>query len=290
MMLLCICTGNTCRSPMAAALLRQELERRGHPDVRVESAGLAADYAPATPHAVAVMAECGIDLTPHRSQPVTATLLEEAEGILVMTPSHRQMLLTVGVDPARVYLPNPPIPDPFGGDEEIYRRTRDALAAAVADWADTLFPTITVRRMTAEDAPALAAIESACFVHPWSETALREETDNPTARFFVAEQGGIVGYAGMHIGGDEGFIDNVAVSPHHRRQGVAAALMAALLACGREEHLYRLTLEVRPSNTAAIALYEKWGFTRDGIRPGFYRDPAEDAAIYSYYYEKETLA
>lgn len=288
MMLLCICTGNTCRSPMAAALLRRELERRGHPTVRVASAGLAADYSPATPQAIAVMAACGIDLTAHRSQPVTAELLEQADGIFVMTPSHRQMLLSVGVDPARVYLPDPPIPDPFGGDEEIYRRTRDALALAVADWVDTLFPAMTVRRMTAEDTPALAAIETACFAHPWSETALREEADNPTARFFVAEQGSIAGYAGMHIGGDEGFIDNVAVSPTHRRKGVGATLMAALLACGREEHLYRLTLEVRPSNTAAIALYEKLGFTRDGIRPGFYRDPTEDAAIYSYYYEKET--
>ena len=96
-----------------------------------------------------------------------------------------------------------------------------------------------------------------------------------------------MGYAGMHIAADEGFLDNVAVAPASRRGGVASALLDVLLAEGRARGLSRLTLEVRPSNAAALALYEKKGFTCDGVRPGFYRDPAEDAAIYSYYYAKE---
>lgn len=288
-MILCICTGNTCRSPMAAALLCRELEQRGREDVRVESAGLAADGSPATPQAVAVMREWGIDITAHRSRPVTAELLAQADRVVVMTPAHRQALLAVGLPSDRVVVPSPPVPDPYGGDVEEYRRTRDALSRMAQELAASLaVPALTVRPMRAEDAGALAAIEKACFAHPWSETALREETDNPAACFVVAErEGEPVGYAGMHMAGDEGFLDNVAVSPACRRCGVASALLDALIAAGREQSLARLTLEVRPSNTPALALYEKKGFTRDGIRPGFYRDPAEDAAIYSYYYAKE---
>lgn len=289
MMLLCVCTGNTCRSPMAAALLRRELDKAGRPDIRVESAGLAADGSPATPQAVAVMAEWGVDISAHRSRPVTAELLQNADRVLVMTPAHQRFLVSVGLPAHRILVPDPPVPDPFGGDLDEYRRTRDALEQVAQETAVALmFPALTVRPLQKEDAPALAAIETACFAHPWSEESLREEVDNPTAYFWVAErEGAPVGYAGMHIGGDEGFLANVAVAPHNRRSGVASALLDALLDSGRKRNLSRLTLEVRPSNTAAVALYEKKGFTRDGIRPGFYRDPAEDAAIYSYYYERE---
>ena len=286
-MIVCVCTGNTCRSPMAAALLRRELDRVGRPDVQVESAGLAADGSPATPQAVEVMAEWGIDIAAHRSRPLTAELLQQADAVLVMTPAHRQVLLSVGMPADRVLVPDPPIPDPYGGDVELYRPTRDALQAAVQALAATLAP-VTVRPLQAKDAPALAAIEAACFAHPWSEAALRDEVDNPAAFFVVATRAEQpVGYAGMHIAADEGFLDNVAVAPASRRGGVASALLDVLLAEGRARGLSRLTLEVRPSNAAALALYEKKGFTRDGVRPGFYRDPAEDAAIYSYYYAKE---
>lgn len=143
-----------------------------------------------------------------------------------------------------------------------------------------------ITAMTAAHIPALAAIEKACFCTPWSEAALAEELDNPLAVFLVAEDGGgtAIGYAGMQVVGDEGFFANVATSPDHRRQGVADALIKALAAYGKAHALYRLTLEVRVSNAAAIALYEKHGFQKDGIRPGFYRAPAEDAAIYSLYF------
>jgi ribosomal-protein-alanine N-acetyltransferase len=65
---------------------------------------------------------------------------------------------------------------------------------------------------------------------------------------------------------------------------VARALMAALDSYGQKNRLFRLTLEVRISNTAAITLYENAGFVRDGVRPAFYRTPTEDAAIYSRYF------
>lgn len=144
---------------------------------------------------------------------------------------------------------------------------------------------MTVIPMAQSHIDAVAALEQACFSEPWSAAALTEELTNPHARFLVATEGdAVLGYVGMHHLVDEGFITNVAVSPAARRRGVARALLADLAAYGREHALYRITLEVRVGNTAARTLYESEGYTLDGIRPGFYRAPTEDAAIYSLYF------
>ena len=76
------------------------------------------------------------------------------------------------------------------------------------------------------------------------------------------------------------------MSPAARRRGVAAALLAYMADYAVQHSLYRITLEVRVSNDAAIALYEREGYVRDGIRPRFYAHPTEDAAIYSWYRTK----
>ena len=146
---------------------------------------------------------------------------------------------------------------------------------------------ITVLPMAAAHIRSVAALEQACFSTPWSAAALAEELDNPPAVFRLAVDaaGTVLGYMGMHHVGDEGFVTNVAVHPAARRRGVAAALLAYMADYAAENRLYRITLEVRVSNTAAIALYEGAGYVRDGVRPGFYRNPTEDAAIYSRYFQ-----
>ena len=140
--------------------------------------------------------------------------------------------------------------------------------------------------MTRAHIDALAELERVCFSTPWSADSLAEELDNAHAVFRVAvdDAGNLLGYVGMHHLLDEGFITNVAVFPTARRQGVARALLADLTAYGTAHSLYRITLEVRVSNVPAITLYESLGYVRDGVRPGFYRDPTEDAAIYSLYF------
>ena len=77
---------------------------------------------------------------------------------------------------------------------------------------------------------AIADLERACFSHPWSEAMLAEALYNDAACFIVAqgEDGSVLGYAGLHVILDEGYIDNVAVDPAYRRQGVADALIGAL--------------------------------------------------------------
>ena len=146
---------------------------------------------------------------------------------------------------------------------------------------------MTVIPMTAAHIGAVAGLEQVCFAAPWSAESLAEELVNPLAVFRVAVDaaGQVLGYMGMHHIGDEGFVTNVAVAPAARRPGVGAALLAHLADDGAELSLYRITLEVRVSNTAAIALYEGAGYVRDGVRPGFYRQPTEDAAIYSRYFQ-----
>ncbi len=139
-----------------------------------------------------------------------------------------------------------------------------------------------VTAMRDDHVAALAELETRCFAHPWSEEALREELHNPCAHFLVAERDGrTVGYVGCHHIAGEGYITNVAVHPDCRRQGVARALLQEALL--RWDELTRVTLEVRVSNAAAIALYEGLGFVCEGVRPRFYTDPTEDACIYSYY-------
>lgn len=138
--------------------------------------------------------------------------------------------------------------------------------------------------MTAGHIPALVALETACFAHPWTEAGFAEELNNPPAVFLVAEQNGeVVGYMGFHDVVGEGFVTNVAVSPACRRQGVASALIAAAQDICRDRGITRLALEVRESNAAAIALYERHGFCADGRRPRFYTAPTEDALLYSWY-------
>ena len=143
--------------------------------------------------------------------------------------------------------------------------------------------------MTAEHIPQIAALEKTCFSHPWSEELLRQALWNEAAAIVVAEgeDGTVLGYAGVGTVLDEGYIDNVAVDPRFRRQGVADELVAALARFGRAK-LAVLTLEVRASNAPAIALYAKHGFQEAGRRKHYYDDPKEDAIIMTLEFDHET--
>lgn len=126
----------------------------------------------------------------------------------------------------------------------------------------------------------IAALERECFSHPWTEAMLEEELYNSQASFLVAEdgEGGVLGYAGLHVVLDEGYIDNIAVEEPARKHGVASALLDVFCRFGAA-NLAFLTLEVRASNAPAIALYKKYGFQEVGLRPNFYSAPREDAII-----------
>ena len=135
--------------------------------------------------------------------------------------------------------------------------------------------------LTAAHISQAAEIERLCFSDPWSEKMLAEHLANPCSLTLAAVDGAgrLLGYVGLLAVVDEGYITNVAVRPDCRRQGVAAALLDALEAQGKERELAFLTLEVRQSNAPARALYEKLGYLQAGLRRNYYENPREDAII-----------
>lgn len=139
--ILCVCTGNLCRSPMAAALLAARLQDRV-----VHSVGTAAiPGTPAPHHAIALMAERGIDLASHRTRHITPALLREYDLVLAAEASHVRRLLTLAPEMrGRVFRlghwKNFDIPDPLGSSRAHYEHCLDLIEACVDDWVSHLRP------------------------------------------------------------------------------------------------------------------------------------------------------
>ena len=139
---------------------------------------------------------------------------------------------------------------------------------------------ITFRRMLPEDAAGVEVVERACFSMPWSRESFWEQAASEKAYYLLALAGEkIIGYAGAWILLDEAHITNVAIDPAYRGQKIGRAMMCRLIEIVRELGATAMTLEVRPSNAAAVTLYEKLGFKSAGLRPGYYEDNGEAAMI-----------
>ena len=147
MKLLFVCTGNTCRSPMAAAIASHLAEARGLPYIAAASAGVgAAEGTPASDGALLVALEHGVDLGDHRSRPVTRELVAEADLILAMSANHLERLQQLGAgtkaqlltDYAAGRAGGRHISDPFGADLAEYRRTYAELETEVGRVLDRL--------------------------------------------------------------------------------------------------------------------------------------------------------
>lgn len=139
---------------------------------------------------------------------------------------------------------------------------------------------IVYRRMKPEDVPAVSRLEQETFSMPWSEKDFLDMVEKEDARYYVAErEGQLLGCCGLLMIAGEGNITNVMVAPWARNQGIGTEMLRHLLSEGSREGMTAYTLEVRVSNAAAIHVYEKLGFVSEGIRPGFYEKPEEDAMI-----------
>ena len=148
---------------------------------------------------------------------------------------------------------------------------------------------VRIEPMTAEHLDEVAALERVCFTDPWSRNLLSEALKNDLSAYLVAldDAGHVAGYAGLTVVLDEGSIDNIAVRPDCRRQGVAAQLLQVFLDFAQGNNLAFLTLEVRASNYAAIALYGSRGFRAVGRRKNYYEHPTEDALIMTRTFDDE---
>ncbi len=138
--------------------------------------------------------------------------------------------------------------------------------------------------MTAEHLADILTVEAESFPHPWTEKMFLEELSGKFSVYRAAvEDGRAVGYMGMWLLAGEGHITNIAVAKDFRCRGLGSALMDDFISLAEQQSLTLMTLEVRESNTGAIALYEKKGFEEVGRRKNYY-DNTEDALIMTKYF------
>lgn len=137
-----------------------------------------------------------------------------------------------------------------------------------------------VRRMTERDLDEVMAIEQQVFTLPWSKQSYMGELKNQFATYLVCDrEAQLVGYIGIWVVFDEAHITNVAVDPKWRGQGLGRVLMEEAEKIARHKKTLRILLEVRPSNYAALSLYESLGYMETGRRRGYYSDNGEDAIL-----------
>lgn len=142
-----------------------------------------------------------------------------------------------------------------------------------------------LRRAAFSDIKAICEIERLSFPSPWSKWCFLTEYVNPHSTILVAgppppQPWQVWGYIVFWIVADEMHILNLAVHPDRRRRGIARALLSAALAQGQRQQVAVVSLEVRPSNRAALSLYHSFGFRQVGRRPRYYADNQEDALVY----------
>ncbi len=140
--------------------------------------------------------------------------------------------------------------------------------------------TLRFTRLLTEHIPAILEIEQRVNGAAWSEQSFKNELDQAASSFLVALlDGKLVAYGGCWHVVDEAHVTTIAVDPNHRRLGIGERLMVALLETACDAGMTCSTLEVRASNTAAIAMYEKLGFRQAAVRKGYYPDNRENAIV-----------
>ncbi|MBR7133699.1 MAG: ribosomal protein S18-alanine N-acetyltransferase [Clostridia bacterium] len=281
MRVLFVCTGNTCRSPMAEGYLKTK-------GITAFSRGLCADGSAVSPNSKEAMAETGVDISGHISKQLTAVDLSEADKIICMSHSHRAALLGVACDKEITVLGGG-VSDPYGGDIAAYRACRDQIINELDRLLDSGF-FADYRVVSAEDEhiKGIAEIEAVTFAEPWSENVIAQAMKGGTD-FFVAvdAEKRVLGYVGISAVCGEGYIANIAVRSDSRLMGIGTALMNRIMDFANENGLEFVSLEVRASNQKALSLYEKFGFVQEGRRKGFYNNPKEDALIMTKRFEEK---
>ncbi len=269
MKILFVCSGNTCRSPMAEGYLKS-LNLEG---VEVSSAGLQAGGC-VSENSVSALKDMGIDISQHIPRQITREMCENSDKIICMTATHKALLELSGVG-GDISVLGFGISDPYGSDLDAYIACRNEIVNEI----DKILSRVNIREYVNGDEIKIAALEKECFSSPWSETAITDAVSNGT-QFLIAEKGfDFAGYISLNTAADEGYINNIAVSKKFRRQGIAEKLLTVLAKKAERQKLAFLSLEVRESNAAAIKLYEKCGYENMGVRKNFYENPRENAII-----------
>ena len=277
MKILFLCDGNTCRSPVAEAVMNKKAFEQGI-DIVSESAGLQAFSGDeANEYSVKAAERLGVDISGHRSRKFSPYMAEEYNLFVVMTSEQKKSLREF-IAEEQIYILSDGIADPYGENEEAYCECAEKISEGIDRLITEL--SLKISPMVHSHIDGVALIEKECFSTPWTKDGIESELSNENARFFVAEyMGETAGYLGMHIVLDECYIANVAVREKFRRKGIADKLLSVGEEKAKEESCAFISLEVRVSNEKAIALYKKRGYNEVGIRKNFYSDPTENALI-----------
>lgn len=138
--------------------------------------------------------------------------------------------------------------------------------------------TSTICPLAPEDLDAVVELERATYSTPWSRAVFEDELAQPGRIYLVArDERGVAGYAGLLVVGEEAHVTTVAVAADRRGRLIGTRLMVELVSQVIDAGARHLTLEVRPSNTGAQALYRRFGMAPVGVRKNYY--PDEDALI-----------
>ncbi|MBQ0084290.1 MAG: ribosomal protein S18-alanine N-acetyltransferase [Clostridiales bacterium] len=267
MKVLFVCTGNTCRSPLAEGYLKN----KNLPCLEVQSAGLMPDGVKASQNSILAAKTFGFDISGHKPRQITSDLILNSDKIYCMSESHKSALAGI-VPESKLSVLGSGIPDPYGLDLDYYIKTAEKIMAAT----DNIFADILPADK--KDCADIEVIERTCFSAPWSRSAIEQSLDNGTVMYKAVLKGKTVGYIGINTVLDEGYITNIGILPEFRRNGTAQRLLEKL-ECDYKEKLSFISLEVRVSNLAAISLYKKLGYQKAGERRSFYINPTENALI-----------
>ena len=137
-----------------------------------------------------------------------------------------------------------------------------------------------VHEMGPEDISGISKIEERCFSDFWSRESVREGLESSLDTWLVLkEKEGVLGYCVFRIIAGEGELLRIAVSPEFQGRGLSKKLMDQMVEYSRKKKAETMFLEVRESNEKARNLYRSYGFSEEGIRKDYYRDPVENAVI-----------
>lgn len=284
--ILFVCSGNTCRSPMASAVFNS----LGDKDFLADSAGLSAFRGDGISRGsldalrfTATPINDTMPYTEHLSKPVSEREMETSHLVYGITKRHTEALLQLFPHHKDKIRPFPTdIPDPYGRDTGVYLETLAAIRGGIAKIyrelkknEDGIYPAV-----AESDLSDILKIEKQSFSTPWSEKSFQMSLDNPITHAIVKMRDGkVAGYAFYSLLFEDGELYNIAVDPALRGLGLGNELLSAVTTDCKNRGAEILRLEVRQNNLPARALYRKFGFLEEGIRKNYYQNPTEDAIL-----------
>ena len=272
-----VCTGNTCRSPMAMAIFNVLSSSQ-----KAESKGLAVSFpSGANEKAVYAVKKYGANLSEHISRQIAPEDIEKYSLIITMTKSQKELLRSFHDDEKIMTLSEfageeEDIKDPFGGSKELYEETAQMIYEYIKKGLEKRIKCVFASE---EDLESIVQMEKDTFSDAWSESTVKNEILKDRIIVLKNEEK-ISGYIIFMTASDEAEVLRIAVDKKVRRKGCGEKLLSCFLHEVKKHGCENVFLEVRESNVPASRLYEKLGFIRQGSRKNYYQNPKEDAIIY----------